>query len=54
MLAGFALSIPKAAMAAVKSLGTTTSIGLIAYLHQDIMHDGAQRLYSFLHSNIPG
>lgn len=50
MLAGIALSIPTAAMAVVKSLGTTTSIGLIADLHQDIMHDGAQRLYSFIHS----
>lgn len=48
LLAGIALSIPAAARAAVESLRTTARIGLITDLHQDIMHDGAQRLFSFL------
>jgi predicted phosphodiesterase len=50
LLAGIALSIPDAARAAAESLRTTTRIGLITDLHQDIMHDGAQRLYSFIAS----
>lgn len=47
-MAGLALSVPSAAMAAVKALRTSTRVGLITDLHQDIMHDGAQRLYSFI------
>ncbi|WP_290793959.1 metallophosphoesterase family protein [Flavihumibacter sp. UBA7668] len=50
LMAGIALSIPDAARAATESLRSFVRIGLITDLHQDIMHDGSQRLYSFLAS----
>ncbi len=42
------LNIPAAALPAVKKMKDAVKIGLIADLHQDVMHDGPQRLSAFL------
>tara|TARA_B100001029_G_scaffold52218_1_gene41835 strand:+ start:141 stop:395 length:255 start_codon:yes stop_codon:yes gene_type:complete len=41
------IAIPEAVFPAVKKLGRPVKLGLIADLHQDVMHDGLQRLESF-------
>lgn len=43
-----AVAIPAAAMASTKRLAKSVSIGLIADLHQDVMHDGVARITEFL------
>jgi len=42
------ISIPKAIFPSVKKLSAPVKLGLIADLHQDVMHDGLQRLESFI------
>ena len=43
-----ALSIPTIAMAAFSKTDKPIKIGLLADLHQDVMHDGKERLSTFL------
>lgn len=45
---GGSLLLPGTASALIESLTSTIKIGLIADLHQDIMHDGKERLEVFL------
>ena len=42
------ITIPEAVFPAVKKLSRPVKLGLIADLHQDVMHDGLQRLESFI------
>ena len=42
------ITIPEAVFPAVKKLSRPGKLGLIADLHQDVMHDGLQRLQSFI------
>jgi len=46
-LACFTLAVPKLASAALQKANDFT-IGLIADLHHDIMHDGFERLQAFV------
>lgn len=46
--ASVAISIPQWAFAFVRSLPAPVKLGLIADLHQDIMHDGLQRMQAFV------
>lgn len=43
-----ALTIPAAAMSAVKNMKKAVKVGVITDLHQDIMHDGVTRMKAFL------
>ena len=46
-LGSFAISLPRAAMAAVGRLEKSVRLGVIADLHQDVMHDGLERMKAF-------
>ena len=43
-----ALSLPRSAHSAMQKLKHPVSMGLIADLHQDVMHDGAKRMQAFV------
>lgn len=43
-----ALSLPTIALATLKNKSNVIKIGIISDLHQDVMHDGKERLSSFL------
>ena len=47
-LASLVLTLPRGAMAAIQRLKKPVQIGVIADLHHDVMHDGADRLGAFL------
>ena len=47
-LAGTSILLPREVTAALSKLKSPIKLGLIADLHQDVMHDGPARLKAFL------
>ena len=47
-LASLTLALPRMSAAAARTLDKTVRIGVIADLHQDVMHDGSDRMEAFL------
>ncbi|MED5453773.1 MAG: hypothetical protein VX961_04505, partial [Verrucomicrobiota bacterium] len=45
---GCVIALPKFAISAVSKLTKPVKLGLIADLHHDVMHDGLERLNSFI------
>ena len=45
---GCVIALPKFALSAVSKLTKPVKLGLIADLHHDVMHDGLERLNSFI------
>ena len=46
--ASLALTLPHTSTAALRSLDKPVRIGVIADLHQDVMHDGVERVQAFV------
>ena len=47
-LASTSLLLPQRVMGSLQKIGQPIKLGMIADLHQDVMHDGPQRLKAFL------
>lgn len=47
-ISSLALTLPKSVWAAMETIKKPVKVGLIADLHQDVMHDGLQRMQAFV------
>ncbi len=47
-LAGTSILLPREVMSALSKIKKPVKLGMIADLHQDVMHDGPVRLKAFL------